>query len=309
MFFPYRTDLGFNRIPVVAILVCVICIVVFFQQSRSEHQLIESAQSYCEQDHSRLFWRAMGKISDNQAEAACPHILAAILSSSNPQQAIDKIAEQAAPWDTKTAEESRAYTQEHLQQAFAEFRPTVQPSLTARLAFDPSTFNVWNTITAAFAHADFGHIIGNLLFFYAFATTVEIIIGSILFSVSFLALAIGTHTVYAISESMAHSAAPTIGLSGVVMGMIGLFVYLLPHARIRCFIWVLVFIKTLRIPAWILAVWYVGWDIYNLINNDGSSHVNFVAHVSGAALGYMLGMLLFRHQKAWAQEELDRAII
>jgi membrane associated rhomboid family serine protease len=306
MFFPYRSDLGFNRIPIISILVCVLCIVVFYQQSRSEDRLIESAQRYCDRDHPRLFWRTMDKIAGDHAAEACPHILNAILSSARPQQTIDKISAHSTQWDMMTADDSRRYTHEQLQQAFAEFRPTARPSLTSRLEFDPATFNVWHMLTAAIAHADLGHIIGNLLFFYAFATTVEIIIGSILFTLTLVTLAIGTHTVYAISQSLAHSTIPTIGLSGVVMGVIGLFVYLVPHARIRCLLWILIFWKVLRVPAWMLAAWYVGWDVYSLLHDDGSSHVNFVAHVSGAALGYLLGMMFFRHQKELAQDELDR---
>jgi membrane associated rhomboid family serine protease len=100
---------------------------------------------------------------------------------------------------------------------------------------------------------------------------------------------------------------PTIGLSGVVMGVIGLFAYLAPTARIRCVLWLLVFWRVLRVPAWILALWYVGWDVYSLMHNDGSSHVNFVAHVSGAALGYLSGLVLFRKRKEWVDAHLQIA--
>jgi membrane associated rhomboid family serine protease len=206
-----------------------------------------------------------------------------------------------------SAAESRAYTVQQLEQAYGDFKPSVKPSLTERLAYNPASYNVWHMVTAAFAHASWGHIIGNLIFFYAFGTTVEIVIGPLAFAAMIFAFAIGTHFFYSLSQVMATSPMPTIGLSGVVMGVIGLFAYLAPTARIRCVLWLLVFWRVLRVPAWILALWYVGWDVYSLTRHNGSSHVNFVAHVSGAALGYLSGVVFFRKRKEWVNAHLQVA--
>jgi len=43
------------------------------------------------------------------------------------------------------------------------------------------------------------------------------------------------------------------------------------------------------------------------MHDDGSSHVNFVAHVSGAARGYLSGVVLFRKRKEWINAHLQVA--
>ena len=259
------------------------------------------------QDHPRRFWLTMKKLAGEQADAACPKIMSAIHTSGHPNEAINRLAEHARRWDLMNATESRAYTVQQLEHAYSDFKSGVKPSLTEQLAYNPASYNVWHMVTAAFAHAGWIHIVGNLIFFYAFGTTVEIVIGPLAFAAMIFAFAIGTHFFYSLSQVMATSPMPTIGLSGVVMGVIGLFAYLAPAARIRCVLWLLVFWRVLRVPAWILALWYVGWDVYSLMHNDGSSHVNFVAHVSGAALGYLSGLVLFRKRKEWVNAHLQIA--
>jgi membrane associated rhomboid family serine protease len=301
MFVPYRADLEFTRIPVITWVVCLVCIVVFFKQQQSYRDVTEAAQEFCSQDHPRRFWLTMTKLAGEQAQAACPKIMSAIHGSGHPREVIGKLAKHARPWDLMSAEESRAYTVQQLVDAYDDFKVGVKPGLTEQLAYNPASYNVWHMVTAAFAHSSWSHIVGNLIFFYAFAATVEIVIGPLAFAAMIFALAIGTHFCYSLSQGMAGSSIPTIGLSGVVMGVIGLFVYLAPTARIRCLLWLLVFWRVLRVPAWILALWYVGWDVYNLTHDNGSSQVNFVAHVSGAALGYLSGLVFFRKCK----EEVD----
>ena len=307
MFLPYRADLEFTSTPIVTWLVCLVCIVVFFEQQQSSRDITQTAEKYCSQDHPRRFWLTMKKLAGEQADAACPKIMSAIHTSGHPSEVINRLAEHAAPWDLMNAAESRAYTVQQLEHAYDDFKSSVRPSLTERLAYNPTSYNVWHMVTAAFAHASWVHIVGNLLFFFAFATTVEIVVGPLAFAFMIFALAIGTHLCYSLSQVTATSPMPTIGLSGVVMGIIGLFAYLAPTARIRCVLWLLVFWRVLRVPAWILALWYVGWDVYSLTHNNGSSHVNFVAHLSGAALGYLSGLVLFRKRKEWVDEHLQIA--
>lgn len=81
------------------------------------------------------------------------------------------------------------------------------------------------------------------------------------------------------------------------MGMIGLFVFLLPTANIRCFFWFLVIVRILRIPAWFLASWYISWDVFQLYNAQSGSNTNVVAHISGAVIGLLVGIIFYRHKR------------
>ena len=89
----------------------------------------------------------------------------------------------------------------------------------------------------------------------------------------------------------------SLGLSGVVMGMIGLNAYLLPSGTIRCYYWFIVIFGSVAVPAWALAIWYIGWDIYNLFANVNTGVVDVMAHVTGGAAGYLYGVAFLRGRR------------
>ena len=96
--------------------------------------------------------------------------------------------------------------------------------------------------------------------------------------------------------------APTLGLSGVVMGMMGLFVYFLPKTKIKMIFFIIVFFKRFMVPAWILVGIYFGLDVYTLLDS-GMGGVNLIAHISGAAIGFFMGYFLFKSKKQFLKEQ------
>lgn len=174
----------------------------------------------------------------------------------------------------------------------------------------PETWNPIKMLTASFAHAGWMHIIGNLIFFIAFAPAVEILIGSKLrffWIIVFISLVVGIS--YTVSILVGNSQPlPSLGLSGVVMGMIGLSAYLMPTARIKVFFWFFVFWKTFYVPVWGLAIFYFGWDALTMITTDDYHGINVVAHVFGGIAGYVYGFLWLKERKEETREELDEEI-
>jgi len=84
--------------------------------------------------------------------------------------------------------------------------------------------------------------------------------------------------------------------------------YLMPKAHIKVFVWAFVIVKNFYIPAWILAVWYIGGDTWDMLSSDDFGGINLVSHVSGGFAGYLLGYLWFKDRKKEIQSELDDAI-
>ena len=179
-------------------------------------------------------------------------------------------------------------------------------SITGSLMYYPQSWNPIKMVTSAFAHADFGHLFGNLIFFMAFAPALEILIGSWLRYLGFiLFVAVFTGISYSVSTLLgSQNPLPSLGLSGVVMGMIGLSAYLMPHARIRVFAWFVFFWKTLYVPAWILALLYIGLDLWAMISRDHFGGINLVAHVFGGVGGYLFGVLWLGERREETREEL-----
>ncbi|MFK5915376.1 MAG: rhomboid family intramembrane serine protease [Woeseiaceae bacterium] len=305
LFFPFRVNLNFNRVPLLTILVSLICLLVFIKQESSFDEMQKASHDYCQKTHERMFWLVIDKVYGERDVEACSRIFYHIHSYKKPQQRIDELVEQADSFTSRTEVSSRVIIRGMLEEKYKEFRLSgVKTDLTTALMYEPHSYNLLNMVTAAFAHSSWEHLLGNLFFFFAFAASIEMILGILRFSVIFLSLTIGTHLSYSLAMMNINDALPTLGLSGVVMGMIGVFVYLMPKIHIRCFLWFIFIVKVVTVPAWLLALWYVSWDIYALYFSEAQSAVNFIAHLSGATLGFILGTLFLVDRKAEIHKEI-----
>ena len=305
LFFPFRVDLNFNRIPLMTILVCVVCLFVFIKQEASFDNMQASAKEYCQKDHERMFWLVIEKVYGERDVEACSSVFYHIHSYKYPDKMIDELVEQADKFNSRTEVSSRIIIRGMLEEKYREFRLSgVEKDLSAELMYEPHSYNLINMITAAFAHASWDHLLGNLFFFFAFAASIEMTLGLLRYTVIFISLAVGTHLSYSLAMMNINEALPTLGLSGVVMGMIGVFVYLMPKMKIRCFLWFFVIFRIVKVPAWLLAAWYVSWDIYALYYSEDQSAINFIAHISGATIGFGLGLIFLVECKDKIEKEM-----
>ena len=305
LFFPFRVDLNFNRIPLLTILICVVCIFTYIRQEASTEEMLKASKEYCQKDHERMFWLVIEKVYGERDAEACSSVFYHIHSYKNPEQRIDELVEQADKFNSRTEVSSRVIIRGMLDEKYREFRlGDVEKDLTSQLMYEPHSYNLINMITAAFAHGSWDHLLGNLFFFFAFAASIEMILGMLRYALIFGSLAIGTHLSYSLAMMNVNEALPTLGLSGVVMGMIGVFVYLMPKINIRCFLWFFVIVRIVKAPAWLLATWYVSWDIYALYFSEDQSAINFIAHISGATLGFALGLIFLVERKEEIEEEI-----
>jgi membrane associated rhomboid family serine protease len=177
--------------------------------------------------------------------------------------------------------------------------------ITESLMYYPDSWNPLTMVSASFAHAGFWHLFGNLVFFMAFAPALEILLDSWL---RYLGVMLFVALVTGVSYSLwtvisATEVIPTLGFSGVVMGMIGLAAYLMPHARVRVFCWLVVW-KIFFVPAWVLAVIYVGLDAWAMLTVSHFGGINLVAHVAGGLAGYAYGVLWLGDRKQEISAEL-----
>lgn len=300
-FFPYRADINLYKIPLLTILISLLCIGVYIAQYSNEVEVREKAVAFCEQPFTPAFTEILIKHSGEAGVNDCLDMLLEIHLSQDRGTLIKKIAGSIGATPGVVHADLSEYYAEALNETYRDFSRTVPAFLTAELWYAPQSWAVDRMLTAAVAHGSWLHLIGNLFFFFAFAATVEIIVGIVLYLGVFVILALGTHVVYSLATIMQVDALPTVGLSGVIMGMVALFTFFMPTAKIRCFLWLFVFFRRLSIPAWILAVWYIGWDVYSQVAGDSNASINLVAHLSGAAIGLSLGMLLFREKRHWAR--------
>lgn len=295
-FFPYRVDFNVLRFPLVTLLTALLCVVVFAAQVYDESRQARLRADIC----SAIDNSGRMPLAEFQGGAdRCPETLETLLEAKNADKLIHDTAARAERnssikgWGDIVAQTAN--------DALASLRlQTTRPPLTERMVYHPESWNPWRAVTAALAHGSLMHLLGNLFFFYVFAATVEAILGPMRFALSMLIIAIGSHFCYSLAN-LGVAAPPTLGLSGVIMGIMGFFAWTLPTARLRVAYWFFIRFGVMLLPAWFVALWYVGFDAYHLYRH-AAGQVNLVAHVSGAVIGVALAMTLFRRPVAEARE-------
>lgn len=157
------------------------------------------------------------------------------------------------------------------------------------LAFDPVHPQFLKMFSSAFVHGDVLHLVGNLFFFYCFAGAIERSTTVKAYLLCFAAFAVWTDLAYLL---LARGEVPTIGLSGVVSGYMGMFVVRYPRDRIECLVWYLWVIRRLELPGLLFVLSFVAFDIAALRTGD-NTEVNYAAHVSGFVAGVLLKLLFW----------------
>jgi membrane associated rhomboid family serine protease len=301
MLLPYRADIRLFRFPYVTVLVSVLCIGVYIAQERSERKGIEHLRAFCTQPLDTGFRQALQGLTGRTDAYGCAQLIRKLELERDAATQIDRDAVRLAGREPVLASHYR----DVLHEAWRQYRRNAPNDLTARLMYEPANWSPGRMLSASVAHGGRLHLVGNLFFFFAFAATLEMLLGPFLYIALLAALATGTHVAYSLASLGDPQALPTLGLSGVVMGVMALLTYFVPRAGIRCILWLGVFWKRFSVPAWLFFLVYIGWDFHAQITGTGGG-TNLVAHLSGAMIGLLLGITLFRRKRHWARELVER---
>lgn len=161
--------------------------------------------------------------------------------------------------------------------------------------------------TSLFLHADLLHLAGNMWFLLIFSNNIEDRLGHVVYLFFYL--------IGGVLASLAHSLAvsapgmgdrPLIGASGAVAVMLGAYIVSYPTARVRCLLFLLIFITLVDLPAWIvLAFWFGGQFLEMQMNPE--LPVAYWAHIGGFAAGVaIMPLLTIGAAEPLRPEPLDR---
>ena len=157
---------------------------------------------------------------------------------------------------------------------------------------DISSGRNWFTIlTAMFLHGSWSHIIGNMIFLWAFGPEVEDAMGRARYSL-FYVLG-GLVAMLAQVAAMPHSTVPNLGASGAIAAVMGAFLVTYPGDRIRTLLIFWVFVRVRFIPAAVLiGVWFLS-QLVNLgtVAQAQTGGVAYLAHVGGLIFGVVTARL------------------
>jgi len=160
---------------------------------------------------------------------------------------------------------------------------------------------LWLTLfTAMFLHANPLHIAGNMLFLFIFGDNVEDAFGhaGYLLFYLFCGVAASLTQVFIIEmfQGAAGIATGELGASGAIAGVLGAYLVLYPHARIRTLIGFGILFFTRLSAGLVIGAWFLLQFIPGLANIRELGGVAYFAHVGGFAAGALLA-LLFRPRR------------
>jgi membrane associated rhomboid family serine protease len=146
----------------------------------------------------------------------------------------------------------------------------------------------WVTIlTAMFMHAGWMHIIGNMVFLWAFGPEIEDSMGPLKYLAFYLLS--GLAASLAQTAMMPSSTIPNLGASGAIAGVMGAFLVTYPHDEIRTVLLLGWFTRITFIPAVLLiGLWFL-LQLFSQVgavaDTQGGGGVAYAAHVGGFIFG------------------------
>jgi membrane associated rhomboid family serine protease len=150
----------------------------------------------------------------------------------------------------------------------------------------------WITIlTAMFMHGSWSHIIGNMIFLWAFSPEIEDAMGPLRYVVFYVVGGMVAMLVQVLADP--HSTIPNLGASGAIAAVMGAFLVTYPSDRIRALLFIFVFAKVTFIPAALLIGF---WFLTQLYHAGAVAHVQtggvaYLAHVGGFIFGAVTARL------------------
>ncbi|MGA8088757.1 MAG: rhomboid family intramembrane serine protease [Terracidiphilus sp.] len=152
-------------------------------------------------------------------------------------------------------------------------------------------------VTSMFMHASWMHIIGNMVYLWAFGREIENAMGSFRFAVFYLIGGIVAMSAQILGDPF--SRIPALGASGAIAAVMGAFLITFPRDRIRTFVFFIIFFRITMIPAALLIGFWFLMQVLNLgvVAQAKTGGVAYLAHIGGFLFGVVTARLFVNPQR------------
>ena len=168
----------------------------------------------------------------------------------------------------------------------------------------PAYFHVANIFTSMFVHANWIHVIGNMLFLWVFGESVEDILGHGKYLLFYLLC--GMAAAIAQMAIDPFSRVPMVGASGAIAGVMGAYLVKFPRSRVVMLFWFFFFF-TFDLPAWLMLIYWFALQFFGGVGSAAGASQGgtaFFAHIGGFVAGIVLVHMMGARQPYWRRRDL-----
>ncbi len=140
-------------------------------------------------------------------------------------------------------------------------------------------------LTSMFMHASWMHIIGNMIFLWAFGPAIEDAMGHARYVAFYLTGGVVAMLAQVLADP--HSNVSCLGASGAIAAVMGAFIVTFPRDRIRTLLFFLIFFRVTYIPAVFLIGFWILTQFLNfgIVADARTGGVAYMAHIAGFLFG------------------------
>jgi membrane associated rhomboid family serine protease len=165
----------------------------------------------------------------------------------------------------------------------------------------------WKWMSYIFVHSGPVHFLGNMLFLLIFSCWLEPLVGGLAVLILFLVSGVFAAGFYLLVSGA--TAAPLIGASGAVSGIMAFFCFLYWNKPVRFVYWLFLPLKGysgfIYLPGWVIFALWVASDAAGYwATLDDFGGVAYGAHLGGEIIGLTAGLLLSLLRRRYAGAEM-----
>jgi len=148
-----------------------------------------------------------------------------------------------------------------------------------------------------FMHGSWSHIIGNMIFLWAFGPEIEDAMGRGRYLIFYLIG--GLVAMLAQIAADPHSTVPNLGASGAIAAVMGAFIVTYPRDQIKSVLFIFLFARITLIPAALLiGFWFLTQLVHaGVVTQVQTGGVAYLAHVGGFIFGAATARLFERSRQ------------
>ncbi len=169
-------------------------------------------------------------------------------------------------------------------------RPGSQFPITEHLlcVIDPRP-EPWNLLFSMFMHGSWMHLIGNMWFLWLFGNNIEDSMTRPRYLAFYLLCGLAAALLQVVVEPA--SAAPMVGASGAISGVMGGYLVLYPRVRVYTMVPLGFVFTSIALPAWAMLIYWMFLQLVGGVTgifSEQAGGVAFWAHVGGFVAGVVL---------------------